>query len=54
MSADADLREPDQLDGVPLPELRMTVIGHEAARAGILAQLDQDRLPTACSSPAAA
>lgn len=46
MSEDADIREPDQLDGVPLPELRTQVIGHAAVRAGILAQLEQERLPT--------
>jgi DNA polymerase-3 subunit delta' len=38
-------REPDQLEGVPLPELRDRVIGHEAARANIMAALEASRLP---------
>ena len=40
MSGDDDLREPDQLAGVPLPETRTAVVGHEAARAKVLAALD--------------
>ena len=43
--SDDDLREPDQLAGVPLPEARTEVIGHDAARADILAALDASRLP---------
>ena len=41
--SDDDLREPDQLEGVPLPESRSEVVGHATARA----QLDLDRLPNA-------
>jgi DNA polymerase-3 subunit delta' len=44
VSAD-DIREPDQLDGVPLPESRTQTIGHAAARAGLMAALDAARLP---------
>ena len=44
MSDDAE-REPDQLPGVPLPEFRRQVIGHEAARAALLARLEAGRLP---------
>jgi DNA polymerase III subunit delta' len=40
---DQDIREPDQLDGVLLPESRHEVIGHTAARA----QIDLGRLPNA-------
>jgi DNA polymerase III subunit delta' len=40
---DDDVREPDQILGVPLPEGRSEVFGHEAARA----LLDLDRLPNA-------
>ncbi|HZY50608.1 MAG TPA: AAA family ATPase [Devosia sp.] len=44
--SDADeVREPDQLEGVPLPESRSAVIGHVAARAAIMAALDATRLP---------
>jgi DNA polymerase-3 subunit delta' len=43
--SDDEVREPDQLDGVPLPETRSRVIGHEAARANIMAALDAARLP---------
>ena len=41
--SDEDIREPDQLEGVPLPESRRQVIGHDVARA----QIDLDRLPNA-------
>lgn len=43
--SDDEVREPDQLDGVPLPETRTHVIGHQAARANIMAALDAARLP---------
>jgi DNA polymerase-3 subunit delta' len=43
--SEIEQRKPDQLDGVPLPEMQRRVIGHEAARAGILAMLDARRLP---------
>lgn len=45
MSDAGDAREPDQLNGVPLPESRTEVIGHEAARATIMAALVTARLP---------
>lgn len=41
------MTDPSALDGVPLPEARQQAIGHDAARAGVLAQLDQHRLPGA-------
>jgi DNA polymerase III subunit delta' len=40
---DEDIREPDQLEGVPLPESRPVAIGHDGARA----QIDLARLPNA-------
>ncbi len=43
--SDDELREPDQLEGVPLPEMRTGTIGHEAARANVAAALDAGRLP---------
>lgn len=43
--SEIEQREPDQLDGVPLPEMQRTVIGHDAARDGILAMLDAGRMP---------
>ncbi|MEO7221465.1 MAG: AAA family ATPase, partial [Devosia sp.] len=43
--SDDEIREPDQLEAVPLPETRSHVVGHEAARANILAALDAARLP---------
>jgi DNA polymerase III subunit delta' len=43
--SDDEIREPDQLEGVALPEMQTRVIGHEAARANIMAALDADRLP---------
>jgi len=45
VSDEIEVREPDQLAGVPLPESRSQVIGHEAARATIRAALDASRLP---------
>jgi DNA polymerase-3 subunit delta' len=42
-----DIREPDQLDGVPLPETRTGVVGHETARSSIMATLQASRLPGA-------
>lgn len=45
MSVDIEQREPDQIDGVALPEYQTDVIGHEAARAGLVSLLDEDRLP---------
>lgn len=41
-----DLREPDQLDGVPLPETRSDLQGHEEAEAMLLARLAQGRMPS--------
>jgi DNA polymerase III subunit delta' len=38
-------REPDQLDGVPLPEYQSGVIGHAAALEALSARLDAGRLP---------
>lgn len=38
-------REPDQLEGVPLPEFRTGVSGHAAAQATLLERLDAGRLP---------
>ncbi len=43
--SDDEIREPDQLEGVPLPETQSRVIGHEDARASIMAALDAERLP---------
>ena len=40
-----DAREADALDGVPPPETRTEVIGHQQARDGILEALDANRLP---------
>ena len=45
MSEIDELREPDQLEGVPLPESRTAVVGHVAARATMLAALDAARMP---------
>ncbi len=38
-------REPDQLEGVPLPEFQTGVCGHDSARATLLERLDAGRLP---------
>ena len=43
--SDVAEREPDQLDGVSLPEFRRQVIGHREARAALMARLDAGRLP---------
>lgn len=45
MSASDDVREADQLDGVPLPESRLRVVGHELARGAVLEALAASRLP---------
>ncbi len=45
MTDEIDVREPDQLAGVPLPESRTLTIGHAAARASVMAALDNSRLP---------
>jgi len=42
---DFEQREPDQIEGVPLPEMQRRVIGHSAARDGILAMLAAGRMP---------
>ena len=42
-----EVREPDQLEGVLLPEMQRRLIGHEAAREKIMAALDGARLPGA-------
>lgn len=43
--SDIEQREPDQLDGVPLPEMQRSVVGHDEARDGILAMLAAGRMP---------
>jgi DNA polymerase-3 subunit delta' len=43
--SDEEIREPDQIEGAPLPERRDAVIGHAEARATVLAALDAARLP---------
>lgn len=45
MTDTGDLREPDQIDGVPPPETRPHLLGHEAARTDILEALAASRLP---------
>lgn len=45
MTEDLEQREPDQLDGVRPPEYQTRLVGHAAARASLLAQLDEARLP---------
>lgn len=45
MSAADEIREPDQVEGVALPEFRDRVIGHAEARARIMAALNAERLP---------
>lgn len=42
-----DPREADQIEGVPLPEERTAVIGHDEALAGLLARIAERRLPSA-------
>ncbi|WP_052715718.1 AAA family ATPase [Devosia chinhatensis] len=41
------MTDPNALDGVMLPEQRQLALGHDAARAAILAQLAEHRLPGA-------
>lgn len=41
------MSDPDALDGIALPERRHRALGHDAARAAILDQLAQRRLPGA-------
>ena len=45
MSANYDQREPDQLDGVPPPELQTAVVGHEGVLTDLRGRLAQERLP---------
>jgi DNA polymerase-3 subunit delta' len=45
VSSGDDIREPDQLVGVPLPEHRRHLFGHEAARARLAEQIETRRLP---------
>ncbi|HVY52882.1 MAG TPA: AAA family ATPase [Devosia sp.] len=45
MTESEDVREPDQLEGVPLPETRAEVLGHGNARGIIEAALKAARLP---------
>lgn len=41
------MTDPAALEGLPLPEMRQAALGHDAARAAILEQLHQRRLPGA-------
>ena len=41
------MSDPDALDGLPTPERRQRALGHDAARAAILSQLAENRLPGA-------
>ena len=43
--SEIEQREPDQLDGVPLPEMQRRVVGHAEARQGILGMLTAGRMP---------
>lgn len=45
MSETDEVREPDQLAGVPLPEMRSSVVGHQRARTVLDDTLATDRLP---------
>ena len=45
MSEPAEVREPDQLDGVPPPEHQPAVVGHAEAIDGVRALLEGGRLP---------
>ena len=45
MSEETPDREPDQLSGVALPEVRRAVVGHRAALAAMRERLDAGRLP---------
>ncbi len=41
------MTDPNALEGLPLPEQRQAATGHEAARAAVLGQLAEQRLPGA-------
>jgi DNA polymerase-3 subunit delta' len=41
-----DAREPDQLDGVPLPEMRDALVGHGEAEGLLMARLESGRMPS--------
>ena len=41
------MSDPDALEGLPLPERRQRARGHERARAAIMAQIADHRLPGA-------
>lgn len=45
MNVDYELREPDQLDGVPPPEFQRGVVGHAAVLADLRQRLAKGRLP---------
>lgn len=45
VTSDIEQREPDQLEGVRLPEFATEVIGHARARAALIGLLDGGRLP---------
>jgi DNA polymerase-3 subunit delta' len=45
VSAEDDIREADQLPGVPLPEHQRHLFGHDVALAGLMEQLAARRLP---------
>lgn len=47
MSAAGDQREPDQLDGIPLPEQRHAVQGHDAALRALRERFATGRIPSA-------
>lgn len=47
MSDDVPIREPDQIEGVKLPEQQHVVLGHEAAKAAIAGRLAGGTLPNA-------
>ena len=41
------MSDPDAIDGVPEPERRLQARGHDSARAGIMQQIADRRLPGA-------
>lgn len=47
MTESAEQREADQLDGVPLPEERDWMIGHDAPREALAQRLTANRMPSA-------
>jgi DNA polymerase III subunit delta' len=47
VSSQTDIREPDQLDGVPLPEERTRVFGHQEALANVALSFANERAPSA-------